>query len=95
MIVGTPVDVGSYPAGVGKWGHRDLSGNLWEWLFDGSTPYTSATCDNCAPASSGGGTVMRGGSYYGLASYLRAAQRGSNGPNDHNGVLGGRCARTP
>ena len=32
--------VGSKPAGIGRWGHSDLGGNVWEWARDTSTVRT-------------------------------------------------------
>ena len=31
---GTTCKVGSFPQGAGPYGHLDLAGNVWEWLFD-------------------------------------------------------------
>lgn len=31
------ITVGSKPAGNGRWGHADLSGNVWEWTRDDAT----------------------------------------------------------
>jgi formylglycine-generating enzyme len=31
---GASVDVGTFPLGVGRWGHLDLAGNVWELVFD-------------------------------------------------------------
>jgi formylglycine-generating enzyme required for sulfatase activity len=28
------VQTGSFPAGLGRWGHFDLSGNVSEWVLD-------------------------------------------------------------
>ena len=36
---GHPEDVGTHPAGRGRYGHEDLSGNVWEWLEDEYDPY--------------------------------------------------------
>lgn len=32
-------DVGTHPAGRGPYGHLDLTGNVWEWVFDEYDPY--------------------------------------------------------
>lgn len=93
QMVGEATDVGSYPAGSARWGHHDLGGNVWEWIFDGYGPYTSETCDNCGPLPVVP-PVRKGGSWYGGASFLRSAMRAAQSPTDHNAVLGGRCARS-
>ncbi|HEY8077267.1 MAG TPA: formylglycine-generating enzyme family protein [Labilithrix sp.] len=45
-------DVGLLPGGEAKWGHRDLGGNVAEWLLDVSAPLGS-TCVDCACLYSG------------------------------------------
>ena len=39
---GHPEDVGTHPAGRGRYGHEDLSGNVWEWLEDEYDPSNRA-----------------------------------------------------
>jgi sulfatase modifying factor 1 len=96
------VAVGSYqPAGNARWGHADLAGSMWEWVFDwylngyyGATSVPVA-CDNCA--NSGDfltHRVIRGGAWYYGADPLRAAERSCDLPSQHNPYHGFRCART-
>ena len=42
--------MGSYwPAGDGKWGQADLTGNVWEYTLDWSNqPYRLTACSDCA-----------------------------------------------
>jgi formylglycine-generating enzyme required for sulfatase activity len=88
--------VGSAPTGNGRWGHRDLAGNMWEWAFDFWDPswYSGggSSCTNCANLNPTQSRLQIGGGWNYAATYLRAAARGGNGPDSRGGV-GGRCAR--
>ena len=97
--VGNVAVVGNYASGQGRWGHMDLAGNVWEWVFDYYAAYNSATCANCA-TTSGTYRVYRGGGWYNNALYLRSAARddgrasgGGMDASDHGSVTGIRCAR--
>jgi formylglycine-generating enzyme required for sulfatase activity len=89
--------VGSLPAGDGKYGHADLTGNVWEWNLDTqnccSAPwpdYLISTCNDCVYIGSGE-RELRGGGWYLNASYLPTAFRGWGGPAVMD--IGVRCAR--
>jgi formylglycine-generating enzyme len=86
--------VGSKPAGAGFWGHADLAGGMFEWVFDTYAGYTPRECDNCATVS-GLFRLIRGGGWLTSGiSYLRAAYRGNfEDPPRRDPVLGFRCAR--
>jgi formylglycine-generating enzyme required for sulfatase activity len=90
--------VGTHPTGAGRWGHQDLAGNLWEWVFDthdwGWYAGGGATCSNCANTA-GPNRVSRGGYFGNTAANLRAADRGVGSPTPHGHGIGFRCARTP
>jgi len=89
-------NVGSKPAGDGRWGHRDLAGNAWEWTFDWSSTL-STSCVDCT--NTGGfrvARVVRGGAFNFTALGLTAAYRTrSDYPTTRASGNGGRCARTP
>jgi formylglycine-generating enzyme required for sulfatase activity len=91
--------VGSHPSGDGKWGHRDLAGGVWEWNLDsydaGWYAGAGATCADCANLAPGPTRVLRGGSWWFWATYLRAAVRGEVDPTTRSANLGFRCARVP
>jgi formylglycine-generating enzyme len=100
--VGAAAAVGSYPAGIGRWNHMDLAGNVWEWVFDwySANWYSdlSAAGTDIANLASSSRRVDRGGSWSGTApaKETRVAWRyGLLAPTyrDYNGGL--RCARNP
>ncbi|MBS0616801.1 MAG: SUMF1/EgtB/PvdO family nonheme iron enzyme [Spirochaetes bacterium] len=77
----------------------DMSGNVFEWVWDWyasnyttSSPYTDA--DSQGPPS-GTFRVVRGGSWNNAASYLRAANRLNSNPWGTPGDIGLRPVRRP
>lgn len=87
-----PLPVGSAPKGNGLWGHRDLAGNVLEWVLDLFSPYSDSPCIDCANLATGSYHTMRGGNFGTFFEYFRVASRMSDGPLLHNG-MGVRCAR--
>jgi formylglycine-generating enzyme len=100
---GSPfVPVGSKgSAGAGVFGHADLAGSMYEWVFDWySTSYygtaeSPVVCDRCANTTHSNGRVLRDGCWDCAASQLRAAFRQGNGEANRGYGLGFRCARSP
>jgi formylglycine-generating enzyme required for sulfatase activity len=89
--------VGSVPAGAGRWGHLDLAGSVWEWVFDVYGSYDATTCDNCANMSfsADDGRVFRGGDYrFDDPNSLRAVSRLGFDAKFPDPRRGFRCART-
>lgn len=86
--------VGSLPAGHGPYGHRDLAGNVWEYVRDGYHPavYTADGVREDPGGPEGAAYhVMRGGSWSTFSTNMRVANR-------HNELVMGsatgfRCAR--
>lgn len=77
------------------WGLYDLSGNVWEWVWDwygGS--YESAAKENPTGPQGGGGRVVRGGSWFIDAENARVADRGWNAPTARGNSVGFRLARS-
>jgi sulfatase modifying factor 1 len=100
--VGDPARVGSYAAFPGRWGHLDLAGNEWEWVFDpySATWYSDAAASGTDPANteSASGRVVRGctwnaGSY--SIGCLRSVFRSALVWTSTNASHGFRCARSP
>ncbi len=93
------VDVGSYPAGNGRWGHADLAGSMWELTLDTHARdwYTTTQfgCSDCANLTPLAYRVIRGGFFDNGAEILRAATRYYYVPARYQSPMGWRCARSP
>jgi formylglycine-generating enzyme required for sulfatase activity len=86
--------VGSRPAGKGRWGHQDLAGNMYEWVFDYWDYYTTAACNNCAVVDSTEfDRVIKGGAWASPQKDVRAAARPKLHPAGVINGVGFRCAR--
>jgi len=87
--------VGNYPAGVSNYGAPDMAGNVWEWVADwfGENYYASSPSSNPTGPAAGQLRVLRGGSWYDEAKYLRAAYRDKLDPVGADGGGGIRCSR--
>jgi len=90
--------VGTLTAGAGRWDHRDLAGNVWEWDLDRYSPSwyasTGNSCVNCANLVEGAwDRVVRGGAYSTAIKTLRSAARSYGAPGYRGAEVGFRCAR--
>jgi len=77
-------------------GLHDMSGNVWEWVYDWHGPYPSTAQTNPAGAPSGSFRVLRGGSWSGSAGDARSADRSFDffgTPGDWWNFLGFRLVR--
>jgi sulfatase modifying factor 1 len=99
--LGSPTTpVGSVPAGVGRFGHLDLSGSVEEWILDGISPdgYASSKGSPCLDGADldPGDIIYRGqrGGWWGTVhlDQLRAASRSSDYPSARAVGAGFRCA---
>lgn len=88
-----PFEVGSVPAGNGRFGHADLAGNLAEWVFDDySTCYpTPDQCSDCGYSTVDSPRVVRGGHFGSSASGVLVETR--TAVDEPYALVGFRCAR--
>ena len=85
-------DVGSYQAN--SWGLHDMTGNVWEWVWDWYGEYPSGTATDPVGPSTGSDRVLRGGSWYFIPWLARVADRYRSGPGYRGNILGFRLARS-
>ena len=76
------------------YGLHDMSGNVWEWVWDWSSAHPSGSATDYIGPSSGAYRGIRGGSCYNDPSFLRSAYRFFYAPSDRDNSLGFRLART-
>ncbi len=77
-------------------GLYDMSGNVWEWCWDGYEDYTSEVVTDPKGASSGSSRVCRGGGWNGDAFFCRSAYRDEGYiPERHEYYIGFRVVRNP
>jgi formylglycine-generating enzyme required for sulfatase activity len=88
-----PVPVGIFPSGAGKWGQRDLTGNLWEWTLDYFATYVTP-CTDCAYLSNVSlGRSIRGSGFNYPAGQSYVGTRLGDPDTSRYGNDGIRCAR--
>lgn len=91
------VDVGTKPAGDGRWEQSDLTGNVEEWAldyYDISGSYEDV-CVDCADLISATNRVLRGGAFNSGGGPLRTGRRQPFPPDHRDYYIGFRCARAP
>ena len=76
-------------------GLYDLSGNVWEWVWDWyQSNYEALPATNPIGPSTAANRVIRGGSWYDTATSARVAQRSSISPTNRYAILGFRFVRS-
>jgi sulfatase modifying factor 1 len=90
-------DVFAKPSGAGRWGHVQIAGSVWEWVYDTHDEAWYAgggsDCQDCAHMATSGAKEMRGGDFqYGPAD-LRGANRFPGTSGAYWLGSGIRCAR--
>ncbi|MEN6445189.1 MAG: bifunctional serine/threonine-protein kinase/formylglycine-generating enzyme family protein [Candidatus Cloacimonas sp.] len=90
-------DVQSHPGGQKKpnqLGIYDLSGNLFEWVWNWYAPYSARNWNLITGPDKGTDKVIRGGSWYHNVSEMRVTNRNYAKPYTKNAYLGFRVVRT-
>jgi sulfatase modifying factor 1 len=84
-------EVGSVPAGNGRFGQSDLEGNVAEWTLDYAGTYPTS-CVDCLQTTISTNRQTRGASYaIHNARGLKVALRGDTDPASPASTLGFRC----
>lgn len=88
----------THPVGMKKanaWFLKDMSGNVWEWVWDWHAgSYKGAGSQDPTGPAGGSLRVVRGGSWFFVADYARVAYRNGFAPSDRGFNVGFRLARS-
>ena len=77
-----------------RWQIYDMTGNAWEWVWDGYGLYSEEQDENPKESTDSSLRVHRGGSWWLDPRYARVALRSGDGPSRRNDALGFRVARS-
>lgn len=73
-------------------GLYDMSGNVWEWVFDRAAPYGNAPLDNPAGPAEGSSRILKGGSFSSEWVACRISNRMFMPAKNTKGTFGFRLA---
>jgi formylglycine-generating enzyme required for sulfatase activity len=90
--IGDTTEVGEYPAGASIYGAYDMAGNVWEWVSSLYQSYPYSANDGRENLGASGLRVLRGGSWLGVAHFVRSANRQSLDPAVTDFDFGFRCS---
>ena len=76
------------------WGLYDMSGNVYEWVWDWEGDYQSGSSVDPTGPSIGSDRVSRGGSWYFSQRFTRVADRNYGSPSYRRSRLGFRLSRS-
>ena len=94
--VGGTTPVGEYsPQGTSPYGCADMAGNVWEWTSSLYKDYPYKSGDGREDQDDHGSRVLRGGSVFNDATYVRSAYRCGPIPNLRGNDLGFRVCASP
>lgn len=72
----------------------DMSGNVWEWVWDHKGDYPSEPTTDPSGPSTGTTRVVRGGSWRDTAERARVSARAEHPPSHHDTTVGFRMVRS-
>jgi len=84
--------VGSFSANA--WGLHDMTGNIWEWVWDWEGPYPSQDVTDPTGPETGTARLKRGGSWMHRWRSARVADRSRDNPEGRYHYVGLRLARS-
>jgi formylglycine-generating enzyme required for sulfatase activity len=91
-LIGDTSVVESYVKGISPYGAMNMSGNVWEWVADWYSNYSSEPLFNPVVLVEGAYRILRGGSWVNSEINLRSANRGRVSSSGLGNNFGFRCS---